>query len=116
MAPIIILDTSRVRPGGVEAARTAFAQLTRFVDANEPRTLVYSVSFDSDGSQVTVLQVHPDSASAEFHMDVGASEFGKFVDLLDLEVIHVYGDPSSELLARLKHKADMLGGQGVVVH
>lgn len=116
MPPIIILDTSRVRLGRIEDVRRAFEELTRFVEANEPRTLIYNVYLDSERSLVTVLQVHPDSASAEFHMDVGASEFRKFVELLDLEAIHVYGDASSELLSRLDHKSDMLHGQGVLMH
>lgn len=116
MPLVVIRDTSQIRPGRLEDVRAAFIELARLVEANEPRALLYNVSLDPEDSTVTVLQIHPDAASAAFHMEVGAPAFGKFVGLLDLDVIEVYGDPSSGLLALLERKADMLGGRGVVVH
>jgi quinol monooxygenase YgiN len=114
--PLVVRDTSRIRPGRLEEVRAAFIDLARFVEANEPRVLLYDVSLDPEGSRVTVLQVHPDAASAEFHMEVGAPAFAKFAGLLELDVIEIYGDPGSRLLALLERKSDMLGGRGVVVH
>ena len=65
---------------------------------------------------MTVLQVHPDSASAEFHMDVAAPVFGTLTGLVTLERIDVYGRPSEGLLSRLRRKAEMLGGERIGVH
>jgi len=65
---------------------------------------------------MTVVAVHPDSASLEFHMDVGSAEFRKFADLIDLLKIEVYGRVSEAVLKRLHQKARMLGKGTVAVH
>lgn len=116
MSLLVIRDTSRIRFGRLESVRAAFGELARFVVTNEPRVILYTVLLSPDDSTATVLQIHPDAASAETHIDVAAAEFEQFADLLDLDDIEVYGEPNSELLARLQRKADLLGGTGVVVH
>jgi hypothetical protein len=65
---------------------------------------------------MTVVAVHPDSASLEFHIDRGSAEFRKFADLIDLLTIDVYGAISDAALERLHHKARMLGDTTVAVH
>jgi hypothetical protein len=49
-------------------------------------------------------------------MDVGAAEFRKFADLIDLSRIEVYGAVSEPVLERLGQKARMLGSGTVSVH
>jgi hypothetical protein len=63
-----------------------------------------------------VIAVHPDSAALEFHMQVGAAEFRRFSDLVDLSSIAVYGEVSDAALQRLNQKAQMLGSGTVAVH
>jgi len=113
---VVIIDISTIRPGKVAELRTAMSELADFVEEKEPRAIAYDVYIDFDDSAVTVLQVHPDSASAEFHMDIAADMFSQFRDLLTLEGIDVYGDASEALLDRLRHKCELLGGQRLVVH
>lgn len=65
---------------------------------------------------LTVVAVHPDSESVEFHMEIGGPEFRKLAGFIDLRLIE-YGEPSSTVLNQLKEKAEMLGEDGrVVVH
>jgi hypothetical protein len=49
-------------------------------------------------------------------MDVGADEFRRFADLIDLSRIEVYGAVSDAVLERLHRKARMLGSGTVAVH
>ncbi len=65
---------------------------------------------------MTVVAVHPDSESLEFHMDEGNEEFRKFRDFIDLVRIDVYGDVSDGIRERLDRKARMLGRGTVTVH
>jgi hypothetical protein len=65
---------------------------------------------------MTVVAVHPDSESLEFHMDTGAAEFPKFADYIDLSRIEVYGAVSDGVRERLRQKARMLGSGTVAVH
>src|SRR4026207_235624 len=94
--PIVFVDTSEIREGKLEELRRAVAELAEFVDANETEPISSPVFFSDDDRLMTVLQVHPDSASMERHMEVAGPVFAKFADLLVLRTIDIYGSPSAD--------------------
>ena len=114
--PIVYIDTSTIREGKLEELKLAMKGLAAFVEANVPQLLSYAFFLDDVRTQMTVVAVHPDSASLEFHMDLGAAEFRKFASLIDLSSIEVYGRVSEAVLERLHQKARMLGRGTVAVH
>jgi hypothetical protein len=52
----------------------------------------------------------------EFHMQVAGPAFAKFVELIRLSTMDVYGKPSDPLLEALRRKVRLLGNATVVVH
>ena len=114
--PLLIVDVSEILPGKLEEAKAAFKELAAFVESNEPRAISYNVFFNAAGTMVTVVQVHPDSASMEFHSQVGADLFRRFAGLLTMRRMEIYGEPSAELLEAMRAKGAMLGVGGVEVH
>jgi quinol monooxygenase YgiN len=114
--PIIALDTSLIRVGRLDELKRAVAELVEFVRSNEPRPVVYEVYVDNTESRMTVVQVHPDSASMEYHMTVAGPAFAGFAELVTLSTLDVYGKPSEELLELLRRKVQMLGEATVNVH
>jgi quinol monooxygenase YgiN len=113
---IISLDTSLIRVGRLDELKRAVAELVEFVRSNEPRPIVYEVYVDNTESRMTVVQVHPDSASMEYHMTVAGPAFAGFADLVTLSTLDVYGKPSEELLELLRRKVQLLGEATVTVH
>jgi hypothetical protein len=87
--------------------------LVELVKAKEPQIIAYNVYLNEDGTQLTVLQVHPDSASAEFHMEVTGSAFPK--ELVDLSLIDIYGKPSQSLLEKMRI-AETTGSVRTFIH
>ena len=116
MQPIVYIDTSAIRDRKLEELKVAMKGLAAFVEANVPQLVSYGFFLDEEQRHMTVVAVHPDSASLEFHMEVGGAEFRKFADLIDLSRIAVYGRVSEAVLKRLHRKARMLGRGTVVVH
>jgi hypothetical protein len=112
---IVYVDTSDVREGALEELKAGIKELVDFIDANEPRIIAYNVYFTDDGSRMTVVHVHPDSASLEYHMEVAGPVFRQFVELVTLSSIHIYGDASEKLLKQVHEKAQLLGRGAVVV-
>jgi|GEM_PF-423285 len=113
---VIIIDTSEIREGKLADLKEAMTGLTGFVEAHESEIIAYHVYINGDGTRLTVLQIHPDSASAEFHMKVAGSAFPGFAELIMMSGIDIYGNPGHELLELLKRKARTLGSGNVVVH
>jgi hypothetical protein len=114
--PIVFVDTSEIREGKLGELRRAVAELAEFVETNEAEPISYQVFFSDDGRRMTVLQVHPDSASMERHMEIAGPVFAKFADLLVLRTIDIYGSPSERVVEQLRRKAKLLGTATVSVH
>lgn len=114
--PVIYVDCSEIREGKFEQLKTAMNELVGFVKANEPRIIAYNVYLTGDGTRMTVVHVHPDSASLEFHMKVAGPAFPKLVEFIKLLTIDVYGEPGDSLVEQLRWKAQMLGNGTLLVH
>lgn len=114
--PIVYIDQSVIRDGKLGDVKRAVRDLVDFVETHEERIIAYSFYFNEQGTRMTLWQVHPDSASLEYHMDVAGPAFAPFVDLIELSSIEVYGNPSPRLLEQLHRKARMLGNAAVTVH
>ena len=98
--PFIIAFTYTIKPGKLDEARKRIAELVDFVETNEPRMIAFHCFLDDAGTKVTIVQVHPDSASMEFHMEVNAKHFATAFDFLDKNIDERrYGQVSESLAA-----------------
>jgi quinol monooxygenase YgiN len=88
-----------IKPGKVEEARKGIAELVEFVETNEPRMIAFHCFLDEEGTKLTVVQVHADIASMEFHMEVNAKHFTTAFDYLESQVSAQYYGAISETLA-----------------
>lgn len=114
--PIIYVDRSEVRAGKLDELRQGMEELVQFVEENEPELLAFDVFFDGSGRHMTVIHMHSDPSSLEYHFEVAGRLFPRFADFIQMVSIDVYGRPSAALVERLEQKADMLGSGTVRVH
>jgi hypothetical protein len=114
--PFIVVDTSEIREGKREELQRGIEELATFVEANESDPISYQVFFGDDGRRMTVLQIHPDAASMERHMELAGPVFAKFADLVVLRTVDIYGLPSEKVVEQLRKKAELLGTATVTVH
>lgn len=113
---IVAIDSSEIREGKLEELKTGLTELVEFVEANESEPIAYRIYIDEDGSRMTVIQIHPSSASMELHMRLAGPIFQRFTELVVLSRIDFYGRPSEALLEQMRQKADVLGNASVVVN
>lgn len=114
--PIFYIDVSDIRPGKLATVKELMADLVAFADANEPQLIAYEFFIDEADNTMTCVALHPDSASIEFHMDIGWEKFQAFAGHIDQRCIDVYGDASDNVMARLHRKIEMLGKGRVTAH
>jgi hypothetical protein len=114
--PLVYVDTSDVRDGAAESIRPAIEELVAFIETNEPELLAYSVYLSDDAKRMSVVHVHTDSGSLDYHLEVGGPAFKPFIDLIELRSIDVYGDPSDWAVVQLRAKARMLGTGEITIH
>ena len=101
------IATNRLKPGALEAEKRRVPQLCEFIEANEPRVVAFNEYVDDDGTEVAVVQVHPDAASMEFHMGVVREQAERaYAETLDATTsIRVFGMPSDGVLDMLTRQA-----------
>jgi len=114
--PILYIDVSDIRPGKFSIVKALMADLVAFAETNEPQLIGYQFFIDETEQTMTCVALHPDSASMEFHMNIGWEKFRAFSEHIDQRSIDVYGDASDNVIARLHHKIEMLGRGTVIVH
>jgi quinol monooxygenase YgiN len=98
----VYVGTTTIKPGKLEEARERLAEVIDFVETNEPRLIAFHAYLDEKGSKFTIVQVHPDSASMEFHMQVNAKHFATAWDFIEaIESEQYYGAISDALATEL---------------
>jgi len=93
-APLITITAGRVREGKLAEYRRLNARITEFVEAQEPRVIAFHVMLSEDGGRFVGLQVHPDAASMELHMQVAGGLIREAGDVLQVETFTVLGSSS----------------------
>ena len=111
--PFIFIATNRLKPGKLDDERARVPGLVEFIQANEPQLLAFNEYADDEGTEVAVVQVHPDADSMAFHMEVvaerAATAYAQTVDMTTN--IQVFGTPSKAVLGLLGRQA----GAGVAL-
>lgn len=99
---ILIIGNSLIHEGKHEELKSAMDEYVEFVKANEPQIIAFNVYLNTEGTQVTVLQLHPNSESAEFHTKIAGPFFSRFLDLITMSGLYIYGNPSPSLLKQIQ--------------
>lgn len=115
MTPLVYVDRSTIAPGRADELEAAARGLVEHVRVHERRVLSYGIYFSVDRASMTVVHVHPDSASLEQLLGAIAPVLAPFRELLRVQSIDVYGSPSDAVMALLRRKVELLGGT-IAVH
>ena len=82
--PFIFIATNQLRSGKLAAERERAIELSAFIESTEPQLLAFNEYASEDGAEVSVVQVHPDAASMEFHMETVAERAARaYTDTLE---------------------------------
>jgi hypothetical protein len=105
--PFIFIGTHRLKDGKFESFQADSKALAEVVESNEPRMISFNVFANEEGTEVSVVQVHPDAESMLLHMQVVHQHItDAYAGSLDATTsMLVYGPPSDEVLAMMTHLA-----------
>jgi hypothetical protein len=93
-SPFIFIATNRLKPGQLDGERKRVPGLVEFIEANEPRLIAFNEYVNEGGDEVTVVQIHPDTASMEAHMEIVRERaLQAYAETLDATVrVQVFGE------------------------
>jgi hypothetical protein len=104
--PFFFIATNRLREGKLLVEARA-RDLSSFIEANEPQLLAFNEYANEKGTEVGVVQMHPDAPSMELHMEVVAERAARaYAETLDATTrFPVHGEPSDAVLEMLSRQA-----------
>jgi hypothetical protein len=101
----IFVAANKVRPGRLADERRRAPVWAEFIECHEPRLIAFHEFLNADGTEVEYVQIHPDAASFEHHLQVLAGVDESYRGTLEATTaIRIYGTPTEEILAIL-HKS-----------
>ena len=111
--PFIFISTSAVKAGKLGDYKRAYEEVNHLVEENEPRVLHFTLYLSEDGTEESIVQVHPDADSMEYHMKLVADHIEAAREFLDFSKmrIEIYGKLSESILEQMRQ----LAGSGVPV-
>ena len=105
--PFIFIATNRLKPGKLADEKKRVPGLVDFVEANEPQLIAFNEYVNEAGTEVAVVQMHPDADSMAFHMEVvaerAAAAYAETVAATTS--VQVFGTPSDAVLQLLERQA-----------
>lgn len=101
--PFFVISRWHVKEGKRERLEHFAKKIAAIVKANEPQIIGFNYFLNEDGTELTVIQIHPDTASMDFHMQVlrenwdeSFSEYSQIVE--DNISVEYYGTPPASAL------------------
>lgn len=114
--PLMFISHSRVKPGKLQAYQAHCKRATELVESEEPRMIAFNSYASEDGTEVSTVQVHPDSESLDVHLKLFFEKLqDRAFQALDSYEINVYGTPSDAALELLGQMPSQLPGLRVRV-
>ena len=112
-SPFIFIATNRLKPGQLDRERERVLDLVEFIEGSEPRLIAFNEYVNEAGDEVSVVQVHPDAASMEAHMQIVRERAqAAYAETLDATVrVQVFGRPTQAIVEMLRQQA----GSGVEI-
>ena len=99
--PFTSIATLRIKEGKLDDFTRSYREVVESVKEHEPRMIAFHGFVNEDGTEMTIIQIHPDTASMDFHMQVLTDKLGEHVARAlgsELKYVEYYGTPSETAL------------------
>jgi quinol monooxygenase YgiN len=102
--PFISIATLRIKEGKLDDFTRSYREVVETVKEHEPRIIAFHGFVNEDGTELTIIQVHPDTASMDFHMQVLRGKLSEHVaralgpELIEPKQVEYYGTLSESAL------------------
>ena len=93
--PLVVISTFKVKEGKLDDLRKHYQKILDIVEANEPQIIGFYGFLNEDETEMSSIQIHPNTASMDFHMQVlrenWDESFSQYSQMLDGIRIEYYG-------------------------
>ncbi len=110
--PLIVISKFRVEEGKLEDIKKYYQKILDIIEANKTQMIAFQGFLNEDGKEMTSIQIHPDTGSMEYHMQVlrenWDESFSQYTQMVEGTTIDYYGDPPESALAMNEQSEQVL--------
>ena len=106
MQPFIYMSTHSIKEGKQEDIRTWYEEFEALVEEKEPRLIASHLFVNEPQTEGTILLLHPDAESMDFHLQLTGDKIGEGLELAPVESIQIYGSPGPVLKEVLRRNQE----------
>jgi hypothetical protein len=103
--PVIYVATFKIKAGMFQDYQRFYAENLKVVEENNPRLIALHTFANEDGTEITNINIHPDTAAMDYHMQVLAEKMGLLADdltevfrFIEPVRVEVYGTPGDRAM------------------
>ena len=110
--PIVAIARFTVKPGKLDDFKQYARELSKSFEAEKPRTEVFVMYLDEDGTGGTSVHVFADAEAMDLHAEGGEDRAPAAYELVEMRGTEIYGRPSDAALETARRHA----GQDALTH
>jgi quinol monooxygenase YgiN len=103
--PIVFISHQRVRPGMLDAVRSAFAEVSAELEADKPGTVVFHAFASEDETELRIVHIFPDASAMDRHMVGVAERAARAREFMETTAFEVFGRPSAGVAEMMQQAA-----------
>lgn len=107
--PIVFISHFRIKGGKLDAYKQLQRDVTKLLQAEKPRTLVFLTYLNEDGTQMSVVHVFADAESMDLHVEGSEERSRAAYEYLVPEGWEIYGTPSDHVAEMMRQAAASSG-------
>ena len=107
--PIIFVSHFTIRSGKLGQLKQLADEVTRRLELDKPRTVLYLIYFDRDGTRASFLHVFADPEAMDLHFDGAQERSREALEFMDPDGWEIYGQPSHAALEAIRQAATSAG-------
>ena len=107
--PIIFVSHFTIRSGKLGQLKQLANEVTRRLELDKPRTVLYLIYFDRDGTRASFLHVFADPEAMDLHFDGAQERSREALEFMDPNGWEIYGQPSDAALEAIRQAATSAG-------
>jgi hypothetical protein len=115
--PFILISTWGIKDGKVEELKRFQEELSELIQAKEPQLIAFNAFLNEEGTEMTSIQVHPDTASMDFHLQVLSDHLGDAMSsvapFVEPRSLVYYGMPPESLRSSITSRGENPGSKPI---
>lgn len=104
--PFIFVTSHTIQEDRLDDFAEVQRRFVEFVEAYEPRLIGLHLYSSGDGTRFSLVQIHPDADSMEFHLHMIGAILRQALELVTTDRVQVFGAPGERTRALLEQIAD----------